>query len=964
MLTERCYIKPPLSGWPKALCDNEFFLSFITLEISLMLKKRFKSRRVHSRLERPVRPHLEKLEDRIAPGSLIDLLGLIAFGGKGSDAQVAASGIDSSPAQRPAEARRGKLEQLPELPLNKVNDLETLATDEYFRNDSSSRSDWLDRDWGILAAESKSIGMQANVLFQDFSSRFDEELHQSRGLSNRSEILSQSRTHFVLGSGELLLPGTAFQPGAGAPSASSVPVSWPNSTDTGLDYSSVTPRPDANISPGFRVDAGLFGPDGEAIALLEGIQAQEATAIKSDSPVVKQPAYEEHRLPKELRNRSDDLLKDQSLEPYSLRSAQPTKEPTTGVVRSQPEYDPMRGVLFSYTSYTSVVTDLVKELTQDPSRDEIAYVVVTSSTQQNNATNAFVAAGADMSKVEFFIQPMNSVWMRDYGPHFITVDDAMAIVDSHYYPSRSLDNFIPTLVGRNNFQVPTYDMGMYYSGGNFMVGPDNSAFVTALVNLDNPTADGFDANLISELYNRYQGIETLHVLPQLPFSVDGTGHIDMWMYLVDEQTVVISEFLAGSNSTAIQVTNNAVSYMENLGFKVFRTPAWNASGVHYTYTNAFRVNDRIFVPVYGTAFKPGGSSTYNSRDAIAMQVWQAAAGPGVQIVPIQCFQIISASGAIHCIVKQVPRYTGTAPAVNIISPAGGEILTPATQYKVQWSAIDTNNTRPESVLIYVSYGDDDYQHITTTTDTGFYWWTLSSTVSRAENATVMVVAQSASGEKTEVISQPFSITPGRVTTYDFSSGAGIDKFAYGSQTNSWANVNGNPFPVTSQLVAANYTRLAASDASGGVTDPNRYISPIPSPVSAESTHLFTFQITTPIDRIAKLDVLWEGFAAFCTQVELYVWDIEAGNWGDGQGLAGVNRYMDSWAGNIDGELTGSIRSEFSRYIDQSGVIRLLVYADRPGAVGSVNQGMRTYHDYIRVDVKELETSIPNPQLRT
>ncbi|MFZ9635938.1 MAG: hypothetical protein ACO3EK_19175, partial [Alphaproteobacteria bacterium] len=45
----------------------------------------------------------------------------------------------------------------------------------------------------------------------------------------------------------------------------------------------------------------------------------------------------------------------------------------------------------------------------------------------------------------------------------------------------------------------------------------------------------------------------------------------------------------------------------------------------------------------------------------------------VQIVPIQCSSIITASGAIHCIVKQVPRRTDALPAAHVIAPAGGEL---------------------------------------------------------------------------------------------------------------------------------------------------------------------------------------------------------------------------------------------------------------------------------------------------
>ena len=55
---------------------------------------------------------------------------------------------------------------------------------------------------------------------------------------------------------------------------------------------------------------------------------------------------------------------------------------------------------------------------------------------------------------------------------------------------------------------------------------------------------------------------------------------------------------------AIQVTNDAAVYMENLGYEVFRVPDHNGfnpgdPNAHYTYANAFRVNDRIFIPTYG-----------------------------------------------------------------------------------------------------------------------------------------------------------------------------------------------------------------------------------------------------------------------------------------------------------------------------------------------------------------------------
>ncbi|NBP51950.1 MAG: hypothetical protein EBU70_12400, partial [Actinobacteria bacterium] len=477
----------------------------------------------------------------------------------------------------------------------------------------------------------------------------------------------------------------------------------------------------------------------------------------------------------------------QPLVPYPVRIGGPegTAASLTGavaLVESPPEYAPARGVLFQYgNSWNSVVTACVVALTASSAHDEIAYVVVANQTTANSAASAFAAAGADMTKVVLIVHPNDSIWIRDYGPHFVWEGGTLGIVDSHYYPTRTLDNFVPTLLAGSTWQVNARPQGLYYSGGNFQAGPDRSGFCTALVNVDNPASAGFNEALIRELHDTFQGIDTLHILPQLPSSVDGTGHIDMWMYLVDEDTVIISEFIAGSNATAISVTNNAVPYMQALGFEVFRPKAWNVGATHYTYANAFRVNNRIFIPVYGTAVVAGGNSAYNDEDADAIAKWQAAAGPGVTLVPIQCSSIIGASGAIHCIVKQVPRYADALPAAHVSAPSGGVVLAGSVQ-QILWNASDTNNAALANVdLAYSTDGTAWTSIATGIPDSGSYAWTVPAGLDAAA-ARVRVTARATDGDTVMAMGNPFRVGPGTRVTYDFGTNAGVDRFATGTQT--------------------------------------------------------------------------------------------------------------------------------------------------------------------------------------
>lgn len=683
-----------------------------------------------------------------------------------------------------------------------------------------------------------------------------------------------------------------------------------------------------------RIERALAGTTSLVVLLSTVAAAQRLEAPPSERDVVALPRWRLGGTPPE-----DPA---QSLVPYVLTpsGAEIPTPPTSGLLQSPPEYAPSDGVVFRYNSgsWASVVTDCVAALTGDPAHDEIAYVVVAGPSQRASAENQFAGAGADLAKVQFIVAPTNSIWLRDYGPHFTWQAGTKVIVDSHYYPSRPLDNFIPTRLADDHLVVPSYDMGLYYSGGNFQPGPNRSGFITSLIFQDN---FNFSAEYVAELYGAYQGIDRLHVFPRLPGTVDSTGHIDMWLYLVDEDTAIISKFLPGSNQTAIDITENAVPYMESLGFEVFRVPAWNAGNTHFTYTNAYRVNDRIFVPVYGS-----GNSNYLDDDAVSLGQWQRAAGPTVEIVPIDCYSIIPAAGAIHCIVMQVPRYTDSVPVANVLQPDGGDLLATDTLREILWAATDDEDV----ASIGLSYSTDGgltfpNRIASGLPNDGVYEWRVPLVFS--PDAILGVFAEDGDGNVvSDVSALPFSIVQAATRTYDFTTGAGVDKWGWGHRTASWAQVAGQrrPLGVSTEVSAIQsdaYAALAASDTEGGDGAPGRYISPTPGS-NFESTHTFEFELDEDPARILDIGVTWEGYGDQCLQVELYVWDYVQGDWADGAGQFGENRYMACYAGNRDEAKQGHIRTEFFRYVVGNRPLTLLLYAERPG--------QKSFHDYVAVTV--------------
>ncbi|MBU0754008.1 MAG: agmatine deiminase family protein, partial [Planctomycetes bacterium] len=383
--------------------------------------------------------------------------------------------------------------------------------------------------------------------------------------------------------------------------------------------------------------------------------------------------------------------------PYALHYEGDRTSPTTGVIDVTPEYEPLAGVIFTWgAGWNSKITDMTLEAA-DAANNSKAFIIVKNATQQTSAYNTLSAAGVDMNQVVFITHTVDSVWCRDFGPHFIFHDDVRCIVDSHYGSSRPNDDATPNDIA-DYLTMPLYDMPVVYSGGNYQATSNKHGYVTDIIDDDNPQLT--QAQLM-DLFFQYQGVETLHIFPAFPFSIDGTGHIDMWMYIASDDKVIIGQYdEVTPGYQAYVITENAVTYMESLGFTVYRTPAYNSGsggygGVHYTYTNAFALNNKIFIIKYG--------GIHATRDRAAKTAFSEAF-PGYQLVEVPCADIIPYAGAIHCISMQVPAYENADPCAKVLSPNGGELWAASDSHDIRWAADDDEGVTAMDLYLSIDGG--------------------------------------------------------------------------------------------------------------------------------------------------------------------------------------------------------------------------------------------------------------------
>lgn len=303
------------------------------------------------------------------------------------------------------------------------------------------------------------------------------------------------------------------------------------------------------------------------------------------------------------------------------------------------EYQDNDGMLMRWGAFNSVVTEITTAVTTGEDDGAVIYLIVSGPSQEASAESVLDTAGADLARVEFLHMPSDSVWIRDYGPRFIHAGEQRSIVDHTYNRPRPDDDQVPANVAAE-FNEPMYELPLVHGGGNFHLFANRDAFMTELILNENP---GYTEQDVVDLYDEYHALN-LTILPPLPSTFDSTQHLDMWFFPVDDEAVIIGEYDEGeAGGVPHDVSESTADLMTGRGYTVYRTPGWSSGGTHYTYTNSVVLNSMVLICRF---------DGYPDENAQAEAVYQLAF-PDHTIVSIDCSDIITAAGAIHCIVKHV-----------------------------------------------------------------------------------------------------------------------------------------------------------------------------------------------------------------------------------------------------------------------------------------------------------------------
>lgn len=434
---------------------------------------------------------------------------------------------------------------------------------------------------------------------------------------------------------------------------------------------------------------------------------------------------ENGRIPRNLTPLEELYLKQN---PPATRGSTP---PPTGPVHCVAEYEPMEGLIIAWegwdSSVTAILTRIAREVTVTAGGK--IYCYVDSTSERSSALSTMSAGGVDTSRVQFIVRTTDTIWCRDYGPRYIYEGDCRAIVDHEYNRPRPNDNGVPlhfSGVKRHKY----YLLDLIHGGGNFHLNALDESFATRLIVQENP---GKTEPMIIGIWQDYQNVTTT-LYNRFPTSIDSTGHIDMWMQVIGDREVIISDWPANQGSSQDVICESAVTDLTSRGWTVHRIPARNVSGTHYTYTNVVMFNDIVLIPSYtnSTIVNAG----YNTE---ARTVWQTAC-PGKTIIQFDGQPIVTSAGVFHCIVMHVPvPRGGVNPTAYLRNLNGGEVLTPGEVVTINWISDDDNAVSNVDLLLSTNGGASfDTVLAAATADDGAFNWTVPDLYTTQARVRVLV----------------------------------------------------------------------------------------------------------------------------------------------------------------------------------------------------------------------------------
>lgn len=292
-----------------------------------------------------------------------------------------------------------------------------------------------------------------------------------------------------------------------------------------------------------------------------------------------------------------------------------------------------------------VEQEFVKIISALHESERVALIVL-DEPMQRRAAAMLQAAGVGLDKITFHQTRYVDGWLRDCAPLFVRDEhnDLAASIWRFNAWGNKFPDLLPDAALSEKIAswlaLPARRANLVLEGGAIEVNGQGVCLATEQCLL-NPNRNGNITWEVMESYLKdYLGVQKTIWLPEGIVNDHTDGHIDEVARFVSENRVVCGyeEDTSDPNYKILQASYEILSQH----FEVIKLPMPHQA-LPASYTNFYIGNQVVLAPVFG-----------DLNDERALQILTEQF-PGRKIVPIDCREIISGGGAVHCLVMQQPK---------------------------------------------------------------------------------------------------------------------------------------------------------------------------------------------------------------------------------------------------------------------------------------------------------------------
>jgi agmatine/peptidylarginine deiminase len=406
-------------------------------------------------------------------------------------------------------------------------------------------------------------------------------------------------------------------------------------------------------------------------------------------------APRERLLPTRVLPTADELANPQLYHPRPPTSYAPPPylppPPPASIVRPG-EFEQVDSTIVTVLNYGGDFMVMWREMIAALATAGHVWIITDFSTQDLIQAQLF-AADVPADAYSYLNYPVNTIWIRDYGPEFVIEPDGTRhVIDGQYDPSRPLDDAIPVWVAASDWIAsdgePLELHGhehQLYTGNIFTDGAGTCFFTYTIYGHEKPV--GWTDEDVDQVMHDYFGCDQIIALN--PICLDPIGQVNNFAKAVGPTSIALGEFPPDThfdgtvyaydegycgdttpndyqdmedNLAIIESTTN----IESEPWQVTRIPMLEPAESTYdmwiyrTYTNAELIDDVLVMPAY---YEPHGDETAEyllDMEAEAIAAFEDAA-PGIEVHPVDADAVIELAGALHSIAHEIPAESGWEP---------------------------------------------------------------------------------------------------------------------------------------------------------------------------------------------------------------------------------------------------------------------------------------------------------------